>query len=94
MLAQRLMFWLRNIGPLNANENSEANVVGGSEKEIKTPRKRGKRYPLPEAFFMFVLGVVYIVSRAYLLVEAFAGLRELPSSAFENVQWSDVLPHI
>ena len=78
----------------NKNSNVNAHTANSSEKDATTPRKRGKRYPLAEALFMFVLGVIYIVSRAYLIVESFAGLRELPGSAFQNVQWSDVLPHI
>ena len=94
VLAQNLVSSIKKIRSQSRNQSSEPNIAHESEKDTKIPRKRGKRYPLPEAFFMFVLGVVYIVSRAYLIVEAFAGLRELPSSAFQNVQWSDVLPHI
>jgi hypothetical protein len=36
---------------------------------------------------------LYCFSRIYILVEDFIGLRELPSSAFDTVNWSRVLPH-
>jgi hypothetical protein len=40
-----------------------------------------------------VLCFLYLCSRMYILVEDFIGLRELPSSAFDTVNWSGFLPH-
>ena len=41
-----------------------------------------------------ILCFCYSVSRAYILIEDIIGLRSLPSSAFETVDWSQYLPHL
>ncbi|KAH7409866.1 hypothetical protein DE146DRAFT_643188, partial [Phaeosphaeria sp. MPI-PUGE-AT-0046c] len=35
----------------------------------------------------------YGIARAYIFVEAFSGLRALPETAFQVVEWSNFLPH-
>jgi hypothetical protein len=40
-----------------------------------------------------VLCALYCLSRGYILVEDFAGLRSLPKSAFETVEWEVYFPH-
>ena len=40
-----------------------------------------------------ILCILYCLSRMYILVEDFIGLRQLPSSAFNTVNWSGFLPH-
>jgi hypothetical protein len=40
-----------------------------------------------------ILCFLYTFSRLYILVEDFIGLRELPSSAFDTVNWLGFLPH-
>jgi hypothetical protein len=47
------------------------------------------RVVFPVAFF----GVIYTLSRCYILVEDVVTLRALPASTFQTVQWSAVLPH-
>lgn len=37
---------------------------------------------------------MYCLCRAYILVEDIIGLRKLPSSAFQTVDWSKYIPHI
>ncbi len=37
---------------------------------------------------------LYCVSRAYILIEDAIGLRQLPVSAFETVEWAEFVPHI
>ncbi|KAH0275422.1 hypothetical protein KCU91_g4576, partial [Aureobasidium melanogenum] len=39
-------------------------------------------------------GVIYILARAYLVVEAFVELRSLPTMAYAIPQWSVSIPHI
>ena len=36
----------------------------------------------------------YLVARLYLVVEVFLGLREVPVSVFDSVNWSSILPHV
>lgn len=49
--------------------------------------------PLRVLIPVSVLCAVYCVCRAYILVEDFIGLRSLPGSAFQTVEWSDYVPH-
>jgi hypothetical protein len=39
-------------------------------------------------------GVSYIVSRAYIVVEAFVSIREVPRAVYETPTWSQVFPHL
>ena len=41
-----------------------------------------------------VFCALYSISRAYVLVEDVVGLRKLPSSAFDTVDWSLYIPHV
>lgn len=46
-------------------------------------------------FYPHLVGVVaYGLAQMYLITESFAGLRILPASAFQSVQWSAYIPHI
>ncbi|KAJ5710194.1 hypothetical protein N7493_009786 [Penicillium malachiteum] len=49
--------------------------------------------PLRILFPNILLSVLYSLSRAFILVEDFIGLRSLPGSAFEVVSWSKYIPH-
>lgn len=40
------------------------------------------------------LGVLYVLSRLYIIVEALASLRALPSGSFQNVHWTTFIPHL
>lgn len=50
--------------------------------------------PLRMLIPVTILCTSYCVSRAYILIEDGIGLRSLPSSAFETVDWSQYLPHL
>ncbi|KAF8645411.1 hypothetical protein AX16_007835 [Volvariella volvacea WC 439] len=61
----------------------------------------GPKYPmlvrvfiLPKGSVGSLLGLLYIPARIALLVLPLVGLRNLPPSAFQNVQWSNYIPHI
>ncbi|KAL4973094.1 hypothetical protein BDW66DRAFT_142892 [Aspergillus desertorum] len=42
---------------------------------------------------MTIICAFYCLSRTYILVEDFVGLRDLPESAFQTVEWSVYVPH-
>ncbi|KIK51318.1 hypothetical protein GYMLUDRAFT_981701 [Collybiopsis luxurians FD-317 M1] len=44
--------------------------------------------------FGLVLSFAYILSRITLIVLPFLALRDLPTAAFENVEWTSFIPHI
>ncbi len=41
-----------------------------------------------------ILCAIYSIARAYVLIEDIIGLRSLPSSAFETVDWTQFMPHL
>ncbi|KUJ09966.1 uncharacterized protein LY89DRAFT_760740 [Mollisia scopiformis] len=41
-----------------------------------------------------VCGIIYIFARAFLVVDAFVSLRQLPIQAYSTPQWSEVIPHL
>ena len=43
--------------------------------------------------FMIPLGVLYVLSRLYVMGEALASLRALPSETFQDVDWTRYIPH-
>ena len=42
---------------------------------------------------VFVCGVSLILARAFIVVEAFISIRELPAAAYETPTWTQVFPH-
>lgn len=54
------------------------------------------RLGLPKRFFVpiTVMCVLYCLARLYILVEDLMGLRSLPKSAFDTVEWSKYIPHL
>jgi hypothetical protein len=92
---------------VQAEEHGKANLAAetnekdesGSDIEPDVPRVNttveALLYTVPR-WQLITIGavvVIYAIARAYLIVEVFAGLRVLPSGAFEQVQWSAALPH-
>ena len=50
--------------------------------------------PVGLILIIWPCGVLYIVSRVYILVADFIELRSLPRSAYQNVNWSSFWPHL
>ncbi|KAL4908147.1 hypothetical protein BDW74DRAFT_146927 [Aspergillus multicolor] len=50
--------------------------------------------PLEALVLISSLCAVYCLCRAYILIEDFIGLRDLPASAFQTVEWSVYVPHL
>lgn len=44
--------------------------------------------------FTSALCALYLTFRIFIFVEDFIGLRALPPSAFETVEWTKFIPHI
>jgi len=42
---------------------------------------------------VFVCGVSLFLARFYIVLEAFVSIREMPASAYETPEWTDVFPH-
>lgn len=49
--------------------------------------------PLKAILPMHILVLAYLLARAYILVEDFLELRSLPASAYQTVEWGQVIPH-
>lgn len=41
-----------------------------------------------------VCGVMYILVRVFLVIEAFISIRQLPASAYETPDWTQLIPHL
>ena len=41
-----------------------------------------------------ICGAAYIFARAFLVIEAFLSMRELPSQAYDTPEWSQLIPHL
>ncbi|KAJ3768041.1 hypothetical protein FB446DRAFT_848694 [Lentinula raphanica] len=52
------------------------------------------RIELPVEFALSFVILFYIFARWVLIVQAFIALRRLPSTAYETVEWVNLLPHI
>lgn len=64
------------------------------ERELDEQRPNKKLPMTGEFWSIFPLAVIYAFGRSYLLIEAFAGLRELEASAYISVNWANFIPHI
>ncbi len=40
-----------------------------------------------------VCGAMYILARAFLVIEAFLSIKQLPASAYETPDWTQLIPH-
>jgi hypothetical protein len=45
-------------------------------------------------YFLYRLGFLYVLARAYLLVAIFTSLRSVPAGVYETVNWSLYFPHL
>lgn len=43
---------------------------------------------------VFICGCSLVIARAYIVVEAFVSIRELPAGAYETPEWSEIFPHL
>lgn len=50
--------------------------------------------PLRALVPVTILGIVYCFARAYVFIASWIGIRCLPTSAYQTVDWTKLLPHI
>ncbi|KAK0636684.1 hypothetical protein B0T17DRAFT_482684 [Bombardia bombarda] len=62
----------------------------------KIGRDPGRKFHAPTwvLFAHLMIAACYTVARLYLFFEGFYGLRKLPASAFECVNWNQAIPHL
>lgn len=72
---------------------SEAKSI--REQRPSRPQPTPETFPLPWEFAAsMTVFIMYLIARIYVLGEMFAGLRELPHSAYQNVNWTTFIPHV
>jgi len=54
----------------------------------------GYKKRAPWCYLFLILGTLYFLSRACLIVGALVSLRDMPTSAFEGVPWLQFLPKL
>jgi hypothetical protein len=68
--------------------------VGAKMRNISPGQDPNLAVPLKVLIPMSIICACYCLCRLYLLIEDFIGLRKLPSSAFQTVDWSMYIPHL
>ena len=60
-----------------------------------TMTRKARQLPLPWEFATITpLAIVYGLARLYLIVEAFAELRDVQGTAYVNINWTNFVPHV
>ncbi|KAK4113185.1 hypothetical protein N656DRAFT_752331 [Canariomyces notabilis] len=74
--------------------------VQESSPEPKNPEEEVKAFvpkqlPLVWEFWgIFPISIIYAAARGYILIEAFYGLRSVRPSAYQEIEWLSVIPHL
>lgn len=74
-------------------ETGQAEKLAKRIRNIHPARNPQLDVPVRALIPVSLLCALYCFSRGYILVEDIVGLRSLPSSAFQTVQWSVYVPH-
>ncbi|PKY07896.1 hypothetical protein P168DRAFT_323107 [Aspergillus campestris IBT 28561] len=82
--------WSKQRAPLPIAQRDNLPAILRNIHPSKDPRLD---IPLRALIPVSVLCALYCVCRGYILVEDFVGLRSLPATAFQTVEWSDYVPH-
>ncbi|KAF1838218.1 hypothetical protein BDW02DRAFT_636652 [Decorospora gaudefroyi] len=66
-----------------------------THRQTLQPKRKMTELPLPWEFAMITpLAVIYGIARLYLIVEAFAELRDVGGTAYVHVEWTSFFPHV
>lgn len=74
-------FWMRRL-------------VRRKGEEVLPPSRAEYKVSWIEFAINLILMISYTLSRIYLMVEVFVGLRALPESTFQSVDWANLIPHL
>lgn len=55
--------------------------------------KRSLAQSIALGIVVFICGLSLVFARVFIVVEAFIGIREMPTSVYATVEWTDILPH-
>ena len=72
----------------------KARLVAACIRNNSVSKDPALTVPLKAILPIYILGFLYCHARAYIFVEDFIELRSLPLSAYTNVQWSALFPHL
>lgn len=69
-----------------------------SKEKRNDDMESGSLEPIPfiptwEIIIMTPVSVMYTLARTYIVVECFFGLRSLPATAYQDVEWLKLVPH-
>ena len=70
-----------------------ADLPAKTAEKFKDPYNPRSQIPVAALLPVLFCSAVYIVSRAYIIIESFIDLRALPPSAYQTVAWSAFIPH-
>lgn len=74
-----------------SGESTPAPLVSGNEALSAVDVHA--RMPTGLVVLAWIMGLLYIAARLFILVEDVIELRSLPKSAYQSVEWSSLLPH-
>ena len=70
-----------------------ADLPAKTDGKFKDPYNPRSQIPVAALLPVIFCSAVYIISRAYIILESFIDLRALPPSAYQTVDWSAFIPH-
>lgn len=73
--------------------NKLEKISGANGLPIHNVQTDRKFMTIAHLLFWIALGVLYVLSRLYIMGEALASLRALPSETFQDVDWTKYIPH-
>ena len=80
------------VSELDLEINMERRDTRGRLDAHETEQRNAKPILRWEVALLMPVVVLYGIARLYMIVEALAGLRELPTAVFKTVDWTEILP--
>ena len=65
----------------------------GTLDAFEQEQKNAKPMLAWEVAIIFPVVVLYATARAYMIVEVFISLREMPAEVYQTIQWAQAIPH-